>query len=144
MGEWDGGIIFEGTKGKLMAGLFGRNPTLLPTKLMAQATLPASKYPFVEGGSEGHQTQWVNACKQGYGAYTSSPFSEAGPLTETVLMGNLAVLSYNHIVKDAKGANKFPGRKKLLWDGTNMKITNFEPANQFVKRTYAGDWKLEL
>ena len=27
MGEWDGGIIFEGTKGKLMAGLFGRKPT---------------------------------------------------------------------------------------------------------------------
>jgi hypothetical protein len=25
-----------------------------------------------------------------------------------------------------------------------MKISNFEPANQFVKRTYAGDWKLEL
>ena len=34
-GEWDGGILFEGTKGKLMAGLFGRKPTLLPTKLMA-------------------------------------------------------------------------------------------------------------
>jgi len=65
-------------------------------------------------------------------------------LTETVLMGNLAVLSYNHIVKDAKGENRFPGRKKLLWDGPNMKISNFEPANQFVKRTYAGDWKLEL
>ena len=26
----------------------------------------------------------------------------------------------------------------------NMKITNFEPANQFVKRNYAGSWKLEL
>jgi len=63
-------------------------------------------------------------------------------LTETVLMGNLAVLSYNQIVKDAKGNNQFPGRKQLLWDGANMKITNFDPANQFVKRNYRGNWKL--
>lgn len=144
MGEWDGGMIFEGTKGKLMAGLFGRRPTLLPTSKMASTTLPASKFPFVEGGSEGHQQQWVKACKQGYGAYTSSSFDTAGPLTETVLMGNLAVLSYNYSEKDAKGNNVYPGRKKLLWDGENMRITNFEPANRFVKRQYRGNYKLEL
>ena len=144
MGEWDGGILFEGTKGKLMAGLFGRNPTLLPTKRMAATTLPVSKYPFVEGGTEGHQQQWVRACKKGYGAYTSSPFEMAGPLTETVLMGNLAVLSYNYSEKDAAGKTIYPGRKKLLWDGENMRITNFEPANQFVRRQYRGSYTLTL
>jgi hypothetical protein len=144
MGEWDGGIIFEGTKGKIMAGLFGRNPTLLPTRQMKDTQLPAPMRPLVERGVEGHQTQWVNACKQGYGALTSSPFSSAGPLTETVLMGNLAVLSYNHIVKDSKGEKTFPGRKQLLWDGANMSITNFAPANQFIKRQYRTGWKLEL
>ena len=144
MGEWDGGIIFEGTKGKLMAGLFGRNPTLLPARLMKTTNLPKSIFPFVARGSDGHQDQWVNACKKGYGAYTSSPFSQAGPLTETVLMDNLAVLSYNHSETNAKGERKFNGRKQLLWDGANMKITNFEAANQFVKRKYRGDWKLEI
>ncbi|WP_153800742.1 Gfo/Idh/MocA family protein [Foetidibacter luteolus] len=144
MGEWDGGIIFEGTKGKLMAGLFGRNATLLPTKLMKETTLPASKYPFVEGGSDGHQQQWVKACKKGFGTYTSSSFDKSGPLTETVLMGNLAVRSYNYQEKNSKGEIHYPGRKKLLWDGENMRITNFEPANQFVKRAYRGSWKLEL
>lgn len=139
-GEWDGGILFEGTKGKMVANIFGRNATLLPTNKMKTASLPKSKFPFVPGGPEGHQTQWVNACKKGYGAYTSSPFSQAGPLTETVLMGNLAVLSYNHFETDAKGNKKFNGRKQLLWDGENMKITNFEPANQFVKRTYRSGW----
>jgi len=139
MAELDGGIIFEGTKSKLMAGLFGRNPTLLPTKLMKETTLPKSKFPFVEGGSEGHQQQWVKACKQGFGAYTSSSFDKSGPLTETVLMGNLAVRSYNFAVN-----GKYPGRKKLLWDGENMKITNFEEANQFVKRKYRGNWTLNL
>jgi hypothetical protein len=57
-------------------------------------------------------------------------------------MGNLAVLSYNYIQKDSK--EKYPGRKKLLWNGEQMKITNFEPANQFVKRTYRDPWKLIL
>ncbi|MFT7002205.1 MAG: hypothetical protein ACJAVW_003243, partial [Spirosomataceae bacterium] len=27
-------------------------------------------------------------------------------------------------------------RKKLLWDGENMRITNIEEANQYVGRTY--------
>lgn len=144
MGELDGGIIFEGTKGKLIAGLFGRNPTLLPVKKMKEINLPKSKYPFVEGGSEGHQRQWVRACKKGYGTYTSSSFDIAGPLTETVIMGNLAVRSYNYGETDVKGENVYPGRKKLLWDGENMKITNFDPANQFVKREYKGDYKLNL
>ncbi len=140
----DGGIIFEGTKGKMMAGLFGGNPTLLPTALMKTAVLPASKFPFVEGGPAGHQQQWVKACKKGWGAYTSSSFDKSGPLAETVLMGNLAVRSYNYSENDAKGNKKFLGRKKLLWDGENMKITNFDPANQFVKRNYRGGSKLEL
>lgn len=144
MGTIDGGIIFEGTKGKLMAGIFGNNPTLLPTRLMKETNLPPSKFPFVEGGPEGHQQQWVKACKQGYGAYTSSSFDKSGPLAETVLMGNLAVRSYNYSEKDAKGNLAYPGRKKLLWDGINQRITNFEPANQFVKRNYRGSYTLNL
>ena len=87
MAELDGGIIFEGTKGKIMAGLCGRNPTLLPTKKMKEVKLPASKYPFVEKGSEGHQQQWVQACKKGYGAYTSSAFSEVRALNRNCING---------------------------------------------------------
>ncbi|HYH55898.1 MAG TPA: gfo/Idh/MocA family oxidoreductase, partial [Anseongella sp.] len=135
MGEWDGGIIFEGSRAKLMAGLFGRNPTLLPTAEMREADLPASKYPFVEGGEEGHQQQWVRACKEGYGAYTSSSFDIAGPLTETVLMGNLAILSHMYREKEGDGY-VYPGRKQLLWDGPAMRIGNFEPANSYVGREY--------
>lgn len=138
LGEWDGGILFEGSRGKLMAGLFGRNPTLLPTSRMKEINLPAPERPLVPAGTEGHQNQWTAACKQGYGTFTSSNFDFAGPLTETVLMGNLAIRSFNY-----REGNKFPGRKKLLWDGENMRITNFEPANQFVKRNYRGPYTLE-
>ena len=38
--------------------------------------------------------------------------------------------------------NKFVGRKKLLWDGENMKITNFDEANQFVGRIRRPGWTL--
>jgi hypothetical protein len=111
----------------------------LPTEKMKVIKPPRSKFPYVDRGSEGHQTQWVQACKKGFGAYTSSSFDVAGPLTETVLMGNLAIRSYN--IKDG---NNFPGRKKLLWDGANMRITNFEAANLFVKREYRKGWALSL
>jgi hypothetical protein len=140
--EWDGGILFEGSKGKLVAGLFGRNPKLLPTQKMNDMKLPDPQKPLVKGGWDGHQAQWIDACKKGYGTYTSSSFAEAGPLTEAVLMGNLAVRSFNYSETDSKGNKKYPGRKKLLWDGEKMKITNFEPANQFVKRNYRGGWSL--
>ena len=40
--------------------------------------------------------------------------------------------------------DKYLGRKKLLWDGKNMKVTNFDEANQFVKSEYRDGWKLEL
>jgi hypothetical protein len=36
---------------------------------------------------------------------------------------------------------EYPGRNiTLVWDGPNMRITNFEPANQFVKREYRTGW----
>jgi predicted dehydrogenase len=143
MGDGDGGMIFEGTKGKLVAGMWGKNPTLLPTSRMKEVTLPAATKPMVEGGPEGHQQQWVKACKKGHGAYTSSPFEEAGPLTESILMGNLAVRSYSYRQPNADGKGvSYPGRKQLLWDGKNMKITNFDIANQYVKREYRQGWSL--
>ncbi|NJO03678.1 MAG: Gfo/Idh/MocA family oxidoreductase [Bacteroidia bacterium] len=146
LGEWDGGMLFEGTKGKMMAGLFGRKATILPTDKMKEVSLPQPSKPLVEGGSDGHQQQWVKACKQGYGAYTSSSFAEAGPLTETVLMGNLAVRAYNLVEQtgDSGQTFRYPGRKELLWDGETMKITNFDQANQFVRRTYRGNWDFKL
>ena len=112
-GEWDGGILFEGSTGKMMAGLFGQKPTVLPTSEMADVPLPNPSKPLVEKGSEGHQQNWVTACKEGYGAPTSSPFAEAGPLTETVLMGNLAVLSYNHHVPDETVKRKWNSTEGL-------------------------------
>lgn len=139
MGNADGGALIEGTKGKMMCGCYGANPTLLPTSRTKEVKV-ANTIERVPGGQEGHYAQWVNACIAGYGkGKTSSNFDYAGPLTETVLFANLALRSW--YVKDAAG--KFPGRKKLLWDANNMKITNFDLANQFVKRDYREGYSLK-
>jgi len=134
-GNWDGGVLLEGTKGKLLLDCYGENPRLLPTKLMKQVSLPKQT---IQRVPEGHYVQWVNACIEGAGkGKTSSPFEYAGPFTESILIGNLAIRSYL-----MKSGDQYPGRKKLLWDAKNMKVTNFDDANQFVKRNYRGDWKL--
>ncbi|MBL7729594.1 MAG: Gfo/Idh/MocA family oxidoreductase [Chitinophagaceae bacterium] len=142
-GSWDGGVLFIGTKGKLLADCYGVNPRLLPTKLMKEKTMPPETIKRVP---EGHYIQWVNACIAGYGkGETSSPFEYAGPFTESILMGNLAIRSWLMKNPKLKGwDDKYLGRKKLLWDAKNMKVTNFDEANQFVRREYREGWKLEL
>lgn len=140
-GNWDGGVLFTGTKGKLLADCYGANPRLLPTSRMTQDTLPKETIKRVP---EGHYVQWVNACIDGYGkGYTSSPFDYAGPFTESILIGNLALRAFT--LKNPKLSgwdDKWLGRKKLLWDAKNLRVTNFEDANQWVKREYREGWKL--
>lgn len=145
MGDGGNGCIFIGTKGKMMCGTYGANPKLLPTSRTAEAKVPET-IKRIAGGAQGHYKSWVEACLAGYGKQeVSSPFEIAGPLTETVIMGNLAIRSFD-IRKPRNGSTTqfdYPGRNiKLLWDGANMKITNFEEANQFVKREYRNGWKL--
>jgi predicted dehydrogenase len=145
MGDADGtnGVIMIGTKGIMICGTYGMLPKVFKKgKQVPENELPAAKIERVIGNAGGHQTQWINAIKAGFGnAPLSSSFDYSGPFTESVLMGNLAIRSY--MMREGDG-NKiiYPGRKKLLWDAANMRITNFEAANQFVKREYREGWKL--
>ncbi len=135
MGDWNGGIIFEGTKGKLMADCYGANPRLLPLSKMKDLNVQQK----LDRVPEGHYLQWVNACIAGYGKMQlSSPFEYSGPFTESVLLGALALKAYQ--MKGISGQGK-PGRKKLLWNASDMKITNLDEANQFVKREYRKGWE---
>jgi len=131
-GASDGGALFIGTKSKMIVDCYGANPRLLPSKLMKTTTMPKQTIARVP---EGHYQQWVNACLEGYGkSKTSSNFEYAGPFTESILIGNLAIRSWN-IEGNA-------GRKRLLWDAKEMKITNFDEANQFVKLPRRQGWEL--
>ena len=140
-GDGGNGTLFIGTKGKMMCDTYGLNPRLLPLSRNENIKV-AQKYARVTDGSNGHYKQWVEAAIAGYGKHElSSPFEIAGPLTEALLMANLAIRGYD-LKRDELGEDVYPGRSvKLLWDNNNMKITNFDEVNQFVKRDYREGWK---
>jgi len=146
-GDGGNGVLMIGSKGKMMCGTYGINPQLLPTSRTKEVNIPQT-YKRVPGGMDtGHYIQWVDGCIAGYGkTELSSDFSIAGPLTESILMGNLALRSFDIRKPRPNGRPDqfdFPGRYiKLLWDGPTMKITNFDDANQFVKRTYREGYSL--
>ncbi len=144
MGNWDGGVIFEGSQGKIMCDCYGANPRLLPLEKMKNFQEP--KPTLVRVKDENHQQNWIAAIRGE--AEASSGFDYAGPLTEIVLMGNLAIRSLY-----AQEERKDRGKKymaytgtgiRLAWDGEAMNITNYEPANQFVRREYREGFGLKM
>jgi hypothetical protein len=123
MGDDDGGVLFLGDKGVLMCGCYGRSPRLIPETRMKAYKQPPKSIERVPGG--GHEQDWLRACKTGKPA--GSNFDFAGPFTESVLMGNLAI--------------RYPNRE-LLWDGEKMKVTNDKEADSYVRRQYRKGWAL--
>ncbi|MEL6253991.1 MAG: Gfo/Idh/MocA family oxidoreductase [Bacteroidota bacterium] len=142
------GVIMIGEKGIMTCDVYGNSPRIylpdgeiidMPKNFKTDLLPNAGMREF------GHQVSWTEACKAGFGSPEhkglTSSFDYSGPLTETVLMGNLAIRSYS-LTKKAGNGRDFYGRKKLIWDGENTKITNFDDANQFVSRPYRDGWKL--
>jgi len=113
------GSIFIGDKGTIVEG------RIVPESKMKEYKKPAPSISRVKEGADGHEQNWIDACKGGPAA--SSNFEYAGPLTEVVLLGTVA--------------NRVPG-KVLEWDGPNMKITNSPEANELISRKYRTGWSL--
>ena len=140
------GVLIIGENGVISTNINDSSP-LMPKLYLNDGTTEFG--PEEENFDEpeyGHQRKWVDAIKAGFDspehrALTSS-FDYAGPMTETVLMGNLAIRSYMLRKENSEGDMDFFARKKLLWDGENMEITNIEEANQFVGRTYREGWEV--
>ncbi|MEM7380451.1 MAG: Gfo/Idh/MocA family oxidoreductase [Bacteroidota bacterium] len=140
------GVLIIGEKGIISTNINDSSP-LMPKLFLNDGTTEFG--PETEDNEEpeyGHQRKWVDACKAGFDSEEhkglTSSFDYAGPMTETVLMGNLAIRSYMLRREVKEGQMEFFGRKKLLWDGDNMQITNLEEANQFVGREYREGWKM--
>lgn len=143
-GDGGNGILFVGSKGKMMASTYAANPRLLPTSRTAQVHVKQT-LARVPGEANGHYGQWVDACLAGHGKQeVSSPFELAGPLTEALLMANLAIRGYDLQRPRATGPGfDYPGRGvELLWDNKLQRVTNFDDVNQFVKRQYRAGWQL--
>jgi len=113
------GVLIIGDKGAMIAP-YTEPPRLLNPEQQADFKPPEKSIPR----SPGHWHEFVNACKGGPPGGTNWDY--AGPLTETVLLGNLAVRS----------------GKKIEWDAKNMTCTNVPEANKYVKREYRKGWEL--
>ncbi len=120
MGDQGGGVIFIGTKGKIVAGTYAKNPILLPSAKFKGYKPPRSERRVV-GDVGGHEKDWIRACKEkpGERVETKSSFKFAGPFNEVVVMGTVAAR-----LKDLK--------RILKWDGENMKFTNIAPEEELV------------
>jgi predicted dehydrogenase len=140
------GVLIMGEKGLISTNINDSSP-MMPKLFLNDGTTEFGPEGKIEDEPEyGHQRKWVDACKAGFNSAEhrglTSSFDYAGPMTETVLMGNLAIRSFMLRKENSKGQQEFFARKKLLWDGLNMKITNQEEANQFVGREYRKGWEV--
>ncbi len=133
MGDSNGGLLFVGTKGKLMSGCYGMNPRLLPLTRMDGFKEPKKVYRRVVEGdvpiwnSNAHEQDWIRACKESPDSRVeaSSNFAFSGPFSETVALGVIAT--------------RFAGltglNRELRWDGENMRFTNISENDRFSTLT---------
>src|SRR5262249_50788340 len=94
-------------------------PKLLPAEKFADV-----KFPDV--GDRDHYISWADACR-GEGT-TTSHFDYAGPLTEAVLLGAVAI--------------RVP-HETLQWDPVALKITNSSPASALLTKSYRAGWEVK-
>ena len=123
MGDEGGGVLFRGDKGLIMCSVYGENPRIVPESRMQEYKRPAKTIPR----SPGIREEWIEAIKTGKKSTTD--FSYSGPLTEAMLLANVAVR-----MKD--------NNTKLLWDGEKMEFTNVPEANEFLRTEYRPGWSL--
>jgi predicted dehydrogenase len=117
----DGGVMFVGSKGKLMHETYGYKPRLLPKTLQDSFGKPKQQLPRIKTS---HEMNWVEAAK-GNGP-ASSPFEYAARLVEVMLLG---------VVSLRAGT-------KIYYDAENMRITNATTANDLLRREYRNGFKL--
>jgi predicted dehydrogenase len=130
IGDGGGGVLFIGEKGTLMCSTYGGNPRLVPEADMKeyQIKLEAKGGPEIKiPESPGILEEWIESCKTGKKSTTN--FDYAAPLTETMLLGNVAIK-----MKDKN--------RKLLYDGEKMEFTNCPEANELLSREYREGWSV--
>jgi predicted dehydrogenase len=115
----DQGGLYYGEKGTILAPHMD-GPRLIPESKMKEFKLP--KQLFTRDVD--HYQEWIRACKGGPKPLAN--FDYSGPLTETILLGNVAARA----------------EQKLQWDGPDFKVTNVPEANKFLKREYRKGWIL--
>jgi hypothetical protein len=109
--------------------LIGEAGSLLLPHVDSPQLFPKARfkdYPLPKLAPRNHYHHWIDACLGK--DTTAAGFDYSGPLTETVLLGTVALLSAG---------------KELAWDAARMKVTNVPEANQHLHRTYRDGWAVE-
>ena len=115
------GVVLMGEKGRLFAGDdYGHSYQLLPEADFTDFKKPEPTLPR----SPGHHEEWIRACKGGEPAMSN--FDYASALTETILLGNLAIVT----------------GKPIYWDAANMKAINCPEADYYINTPYRKGWTL--
>jgi hypothetical protein len=125
----EGGILYIGSKGKMLQDTYGNNPRLLPQSLHDSYGAPKQKLPRIT--QQEHEMNWVDAIKGK--AEASSPFEYASRLVEVMLLGVVALRAGG----------------KIYYDGAQGRVTNMVKVgnktvdpNEFLTRNYREGFKL--
>ncbi|HLJ94228.1 MAG TPA: Gfo/Idh/MocA family oxidoreductase [Gemmataceae bacterium] len=121
----DSGSLLVGEKGILFSpNDYGQSYTLLPEKEFAGYKGPPETLPRNGKDDPGQKAEWVAAIKGGPPALSN--FNYAALLTETILLGNVAMRV----------------GKKLEWDGPSMRVKNAPEAEKYIKPEFRQGWTL--
>jgi predicted dehydrogenase len=118
----DNGMLFIGDTGRILCGVYGDKPRLLPESRMVDYKRPAEMIRRVPGNSP--HLDWIRACKGG--PAPCSNFEVSGPFTEWVLLGNLAIRLGT----------------KIEWDSKNLRVTNAPEAAELIRGSYRKGWEI--
>ena len=119
----EGGVIYIGEKGILLHDTYGANPRVYPESLTQAAAAVPKSIPRIQWS---HELNWTKAIRGE--AKASSPIEYAAQLTETMLLGLVAL-------RAGQG-------KKIAYDGASGMVTNFADANQYLTREYRDGWNM--
>ena len=110
------GILFVGENGSLLGGSHAGTPRIIPEARRKEYGRPPKTLPR----SPGHHKEFVEACLAGDPKAAKSGFWYAGPFTEALLVGNLAVRL----------------QKRVEWDAETMRSPNCPEADNYITKFY--------
>ncbi|MEO8495987.1 MAG: gfo/Idh/MocA family oxidoreductase, partial [Planctomycetota bacterium] len=126
------GAVLVGSEGLLFSpDDYGAQYFLLPEDNFKDFKKPdhtLPRIPFKAGGDQRQKWEFVSTIKGEYEPGTMSNFGYAGRLTETILVGNLAM-------RAGEG-------QRIEWDAKSLTSTNVPAVNEFVKREYREGWSI--
>jgi len=115
------GLLFVGDSGKILCGFNGAHPRLIPQSKMDSYKQPPKTLPR----SPGNEREWIDACKGGK-VKPGGNFEFEDLVTETLLLGNVAVLT----------------GEKLMWDRANLKANNSDLGQKYIRPERRKGWEL--